>query len=168
MTLSKRCWSWSSSTVATRWEESIHWKRPWCWERLKAGGEGDDRGWDGWMASLTRRTCTWSSSGRQWRTEKPGVPQSMGSQTHGHNWATAQQFIDQVDRSLKIQMMWGALKTNCVIEFRPTSHPTRVVFHSCQERRETFIIIDPILGIKHISDYFKGLKSVKYALCQQK
>ena len=166
MTLSKRCWSWSSKYCGhpMRRVNSL--------EKTLMLGKIEGRRRRGRQrmrrASLTRRTCTWSNSGRQWRTEKPGVPQSMGSQTHGHNWATAQQFIDQVDRSLKIQMMWGAPKTNCVIEFRPTSHPTRVVFHSCQERRETFIIIDPILGIKHISDYFKGLKSVKYALCQQK
>ena len=47
-------WSWSSKILAAWGEELIHWKRPWCWERLKAGGEGDDRGWDGWMASPTR------------------------------------------------------------------------------------------------------------------
>ena len=45
---------WSSDTLATWCEEQTHWKRPWCWERLKAGGEGDNRGWDGWMASLTQ------------------------------------------------------------------------------------------------------------------
>ena len=45
------CWSWSSNTLATWCEELTHLKRPWCWERLKAGGEGDNRGWDGWMAS---------------------------------------------------------------------------------------------------------------------
>ena len=44
------CWSWSSNTLATWFEELTHWKRPWCWERLKAGGEGDDSGWDVWMA----------------------------------------------------------------------------------------------------------------------
>ena len=48
------------------------------WERLKAGGEGDDRGWDGWMASPTRCTWVWASSGRWWWTGKPGVLQSMG------------------------------------------------------------------------------------------
>ena len=48
------CWSWNSNTLATWCEELTHWKRPWCWERLKAGREGDNRGWDGWMASLTR------------------------------------------------------------------------------------------------------------------
>ena len=47
------CWSWNSNTLATRCEELTHLKRPWCWERLKAGGEGDDRRWDGWMASPT-------------------------------------------------------------------------------------------------------------------
>ena len=48
------CWSWSSNTLATWCKELSHWKRPWCWERLKTGGEGDDRGWDGWMASPTQ------------------------------------------------------------------------------------------------------------------
>ena len=45
------CWSWNSNTLATWWEELTHLKRPWCWEILTAGGQGDDRGWDGWMAS---------------------------------------------------------------------------------------------------------------------
>ena len=48
------------------WEELIHWKRPWCWERLKAIGEGDNRGWGGWMASLTRWTWVWESSRSWW------------------------------------------------------------------------------------------------------
>ena len=81
------CWTWSSNTLATWYEEPTHWERPWCWERLKAGGEGDDRGWDGWMASLTQWTWVWISSGRWW-TGKPGVLQSMGSQRVGHDWAT--------------------------------------------------------------------------------
>ena len=58
------CRSWNSSTLATWCEEPTHWKRPWCWERLKAGGEGDDRGWDGWMASLTQWAWVWVNSGR--------------------------------------------------------------------------------------------------------
>ena len=62
-------WSWNSNTLATWWEELIHWKRPWCWERLKAGGEGDDRGWDGWMASLTQR---------QELEQAPGVGDGQG------------------------------------------------------------------------------------------
>ena len=69
-------------------EEPTHWERPWCWERLKAGGEGDDRGWDGWMASLTWWTWVWVSSGNWWWTGRPGVLRFMGSQNVGHNWVT--------------------------------------------------------------------------------
>jgi len=61
------------------------WK-DWCWERLKAGGEGDNRGWDGWMASLTLWTWVWASSRSWWRTRKPGVLQSTGSQRVEHYW----------------------------------------------------------------------------------
>ena len=57
-------WKWSSNNLATWCEETAYQKRPWCWERLKARGEGDDRGWDGWMASLTQWTWVWASSGR--------------------------------------------------------------------------------------------------------
>ena len=82
------CWSWNSNTLATWCEEVTHWKRSWCWERLKAGGEGDDRGWDGWMASPTQRTWVWVNSGSWWWTGRPGVLQFMGSQRLRHNWAT--------------------------------------------------------------------------------
>ena len=68
-------------------------KRPWCWERPKGGGEGDNRGWGGWMASLTQWKWVWGNSGRWWRTGKPGVLQSLGSQRVGHGWATEQQQI---------------------------------------------------------------------------
>ena len=64
------------------------WKSPWCWERLKVGGKGADRGWDGWMASPTRWTWVWVSSGSCWWTGRPGMLQSMGSQWVGHEWAT--------------------------------------------------------------------------------
>ena len=67
-------------------KESTHWKRPWCWERMKARGEGDHRGWDGWMASLTRWTWVWVSSRIWWWTGKPGMLQSTGSQIVGHDW----------------------------------------------------------------------------------
>ena len=69
-------------------KELTHWKRPWCWERLQAGGEGDDRGWDGWMASPTQWTWVWASSGSSCWTGKPGMLQSMGLQIVGHDWAT--------------------------------------------------------------------------------
>ena len=60
----------------------------WCWEGLGAGGEGDDRRWDGWMASLTRWTWVWVDSGSWWWTGRPGVLWFMGSQRVGHDWAT--------------------------------------------------------------------------------
>jgi len=73
---------------ATSCEELTHWKRLWCWEGLGARGEGDDRGWDGWMASLTRWTWVWVNSGRWWWTGRPGVLRFLGSQGVGHDWAT--------------------------------------------------------------------------------
>ena len=82
------CWSWNSNTLTTWCEELTHWKRPWWWERLKAGGEGGDRDWDGWMASLTQWIWVWASSGSRWWTGKPGVLKSMGLQRVGHDWAT--------------------------------------------------------------------------------
>ena len=63
-------------------------KRLWCWEGLRARGEGDDRGWDGWMASLTRWTWVSVNSGSWWWTGRPGVLRFMGSQRGGHDWAT--------------------------------------------------------------------------------
>ena len=82
------CWSWNSNTLATCCEELTHWKRPWCWERPKAGRKGDDRGWDGWLSSLTRSTWVWVNSGSWWWTGRPGVLWFMGSQRVGHDWAT--------------------------------------------------------------------------------
>ena len=62
------------------------WKRPWCWEGLGAGGEGDNRGWDGWMTSLTRCTWVWVDSGSWWWTSRPGMLRFMGSQRVACNW----------------------------------------------------------------------------------
>ena len=70
--------------------EMTHWIRPWCWERLKAG-EGDNRGWDGWTASLTQWTWVWASFRSWWWTERPGVVHSMGLQRVGHKWTTESQ-----------------------------------------------------------------------------
>ena len=69
------------------------WKRPWCWGRLQAGGEGDDRGWDGWMASPTRWPGTWADSGTWWRTGKPGVLPSAGSWRVRRDSATEQKHL---------------------------------------------------------------------------
>ena len=91
------CWSWNSKTLATSCEELTHWKRPWCWEGLGAGGEGDDRGWDGWMASPTRCTWVWVDSGSWWWTGRPGVLRFMGlqSRTRLSDW-TELNFISRI------------------------------------------------------------------------
>ena len=80
--------SWNSNTLVTWCKKLTHLKIPWCWERLRAGGEGDDRAWNGWMASLTQWTWVWVNSRSWWWTGRPGVLQSMGWQTVGHNWET--------------------------------------------------------------------------------
>ena len=65
-------------------EQLTQGKRPWIWGRLRTGGEGGTEDWDGWMVLLTQRTWVWAISGREWRTGKPGVLQSMGSQGVRH------------------------------------------------------------------------------------
>ena len=88
------CWSWNSNTLATSCEELTRWKSPWCWEGLGAGGEGDNRGWDGWMASPTRWAWVWVNSGSWWWTGRPGVLRFMGSQRVRHDWATELNWTD--------------------------------------------------------------------------
>ena len=90
------CWSWNSSTLATSCEELTHWKGPWCWEGLGTGGEGDDRGWDGWMASPTQWVQVWVDSGSWWWTGGPGVLRFMGLQRVGQDWATELNWTDDV------------------------------------------------------------------------
>ena len=67
-------------------QELTHWKRPWCWERLRARGEGGNRRWEGWMPSLTQWTWVWANSGRYWRTGRPGVLQSAHGVTKSRTW----------------------------------------------------------------------------------
>ena len=98
------CWGWNSNTLATSCEELTHRKRPWCWEGLGAGGEGDNRGWDGWMASWTRRTWVWVNSGSWWWTGRPGMLRFMGSQRVGHNWVT--------------ELNWTGLSPTLLLNFR--------------------------------------------------
>ena len=78
---------WNPNTLATWCKEPTYWKRAWYWERLRARREGDDRGWDGWMASPTQWTWIWVGSGKWWWTRRPGVLQYMESQRVRHNWA---------------------------------------------------------------------------------
>ena len=81
------------STLAIWCKELSHWKRPWCWERLRAWREGGNRGCSSWMASLTQWTWVWASSGRQWRTGKPHVLQSIGLQSRTWQWLNNNKFL---------------------------------------------------------------------------
>ena len=105
------CWSWNSNTLTTWCKQLTHLKRPWCWERLRAG-EGDDRGWDGWMASPTQWTWVWVDSGSWWWTARPGVLRFMGSQRVGHDWATELNWIKAINYSLKNRQQGSPLLSN--------------------------------------------------------
>ena len=85
-----------TNILATWCNKLTHLKRPWYWEKLKAGGEGNDGEWDSWMASPAWWTWVWASSGSQWWTGKPGMLQSMGSQRVEHYWVTALNWTDWV------------------------------------------------------------------------
>ena len=96
----KDWWSWNSNTLAPWCKELTHLKRPWCWERLRAGGEGDERGWDGWMGSPTRRTWVWVDSGSWWWTGGPGMLRFMGSQRFGQDWVTELNWTEWILKEL--------------------------------------------------------------------
>ena len=131
------CWSWNSNTLATSWEELTHWKRPWCWEGLGAGGEGDDRRWDGWMASLTQWPWVWVDSRSWWWTGRPGVLRFMGSQRVVHDWVTKLNWTkvvingtetSQVKKPLRFKNLW--LIRICL----PINMPLKVSERMCMRR----------------------------------
>ena len=113
------CWSWNSNTLATWCKELTYWNWPWCWERFRAGGEGDNRGWDGWMASLTQWTWVWASSGSWWQSGKPGVLQSMKLQRIEHDWT------EQIFYSVDIRKWFGQVLNISVIYLELTE---RLIF----------------------------------------
>ena len=93
-----------------------HWKKPWCWERLKAGGEGDKREWDGWTASPTLRIWVWVGSGSNVQVSLV----CMGLQKVGHDWATAltelnlwQSFIEMLKVRTPGKVMWVKRRMLC-------------------------------------------------------
>ena len=94
------CWSWNSNIWATWCKELTQLKRPRHWKRLKARGEGDNRAWGGWMASLIQWTWVWASSGSWWWTGRPGMVQSMGLQRVRHDWETEVNWTDTYTPSL--------------------------------------------------------------------
>ena len=117
-------------------ESWLIWIRPWCWERLRAGGEGDDRGWDGWMASLTRWTWVWVDSGSWWWTGRPGVLWSMGvtkSRTRLSDWTELRQ-----ETCLFLPLAWNFSfslyhKTDvCLLKYLSNHHQQSFTFHFLQ------------------------------------
>ena len=106
------CWSGNFSTLATSCKELTDWKRL-ILGGLGARGEGDDRGCDGWMASLTRWTWFWVNSGSLWWTGKPGMLRFMGSQRVGHDWATELDWTELMGPDAKILVFW-------MLNFKPT------------------------------------------------
>ena len=92
------CWGWNSNTLATSWEELTHWKRPWCWEGLRAGREGVDGGWDGWMASLTHaHEFGWT----------PGVGDGQGGLECCDSWGCKE--LDMTEPLNWIEVFWRIL-----------------------------------------------------------
>ena len=112
--------SWNSNTLVTWCEELTHWKRPWCWKDWRQEEEeGDNRGWDGWMALPSQWTWVWASSGSWWWTGKPGLLQSMGSQRVRHDWATKLNWTTyQFSQNRKLEIisptppLWQKVKRN--------------------------------------------------------
>ena len=101
-------WNWNSSTLATWCEELTHLKRLWSWERLKVGGEGDDRGWDGWMASLTQWTWVWVNSSSWWWTReawRAAVHGVAKSQTRLSEWTELNDFWQTLKNYLEDHKM---------------------------------------------------------------
>ena len=101
--LERLMWKLKLQYFSSWCKELTHLKRPWCWGRLKAE-EGDNRGWDGWMASLTQWTWVWVNSGSWWWTGRPGVLQSMGSQRVEHDWATQLNWTECLEGSFTLQL----------------------------------------------------------------
>ena len=111
--------SWNSNTLATWYEELTHWKRPWCWQRLKAGGEGDYRGWDGWMASLTWVMDMSLSKLRElvrnweaWRAAVHGVTKSW---TRLSNWTEQNHLLSRKESLDQQSMFLLSLYQGCQI-----------------------------------------------------
>ena len=127
-------WGWNSNTLATWCEELTHWKRLRCWEKLKAEGEGDNRGRDGWMVSPTKWRGVWENCGRWWRTAKPGMLKAMVSQRVRHYLA-----VDHVEKQgksiscIEVFLICGGGQTLGIIKFteitKITIHIMRKYFH---------------------------------------
>ena len=128
------CWSWNSSTLATSCEELTNWKRLWCWEVLGAGGEGDNRGWGGWMASPNRWMWVWVNSGSLWWTGVLACYNSWGHKdsdmTEWPNWNYSSKHTKfQIKKKLK-QKILKATREKAINKIQRNSHKTISWFFS--------------------------------------
>ena len=119
-------------------------EKTWCWERLRAGGEGDNRGWDDWMASLTQWTWVKVNSGSWWWTGRPGVLQSMGSQSVGHYWTTELTWKSKlkkyVSKTQLIMLLWEYVQiTKTELAFNACIRSNSEATYTLLGRTETLI-----------------------------
>ena len=140
------CWTWNSNTLATWWGKLTHLKKPWCWDRLRAG-EGDDRGWDGWMASRTQWTWVWVNSGSWWCCRRPGIMWFMGLQRVGHDWATEMNWHDWVPSasllsSHSIQSLPHSASATLAVSYAHYAHSTSGPLHLLVSWPGLFIRLD--------------------------
>ena len=149
------CWSWISSTLATWCEELTHLKRPWCWERLRAGAEGNDRRWDGWMASPTQWTWVW------WT---PGIGDGQGGlaccgswgRRVGHYWVTEVNFTlggHSIGASASVLPMniqgWSPLDLTCLISLH-SKGLSRVFSNTTIQKHQIFDAQPSLWSNSHI------------------
>ena len=128
-----------------------HWKRSWCWERLKVGGEGDDGGWDGWMASLTRWTWVWVSSRSWWWTGNPGVLQSLGLQR-----------VRMIE-----QLNWTEAVNTPFLPFLPFVYVCVFIFihHSCYHSKYYVVCFISVFPHQRASFMEAGIRDFVQAVC---
>ena len=145
--------------LASSCEEPTHWKRPWCWKRLKAGGERDDRGWGGWMASLLWWAWVWASSRRGWWTGEPGMLQSMvaESRTRLRDWTTM----------IYIYTTPFPWKDAACVCFQTLKQPPSGVFldHLPELKRQTTVILRHRPCLHHHPHPTGPLKSALTSVC---
>ena len=153
---------------ATWCKEPTHWKKPWCWEKLKAGGEGDDRGRDGWMALLTQWTWVWATSGRWWRTGKPGMLQSMGSQSQ--TWLSVWKTTISTKGVVRRNKCWD---THLEVLFIRGIPANRTKFTECTKKAKFLFTLLGSLVLKiKLTDRFMGekhkdLHSMSFTWCKR-
>ena len=141
------CWSWNCNNLATWCEQLTQWKRPWCWERLRAGGEGDDRGWDGRMASPTRWTWVWVDSRSWWWTERPAVLRCMGSQRVGtrlSDWIELN-IMEKILKYMCVCAVYHKLKQDCKLTILQFFKNNKLYLNKIGGKKRRFLTSDTSL-----------------------